>query len=63
MKTKIDEIREAFAEYERTEGCGCCRDYEGHEKASKILGELLGAKPYKDGSGYDFTEKAVVRKR
>lgn len=47
-------IRLAVAKLYCASGCSCCRDTEGWEAASKELGELLGAEPYPDGSGYDW---------
>ena len=54
MKTKLSEIRQAFADYVRSEGCSCCCDIDGHDEAAKRLGKLLCVKKYSDGSGYDF---------
>ena len=50
---KIKEIRQAVADYIRSEGCSCC---EGHSHGTdqRKLGKLLGAKKYKDGLDYDF---------
>ena len=50
----IHKVREAVANYRRSEGCACCRDYEAHKKHSKVLGELLRIPEYDDGSGHDF---------
>ena len=46
-------IRTAFAQYRRSEGCGCCEssDHDDHEKER---GKLLEAQPFEDGSGYDW---------
>lgn len=51
----LAEIRQAFADYQRAEGCSCCRGMEAHEEAEKRLGGLLDAKPYDDGSGFDWS--------
>lgn len=51
----IAEIRTALADYIATEGCSCCRDNEGHDKAMDRLGKLLRMRKYKDGSGYDHS--------
>lgn len=51
----LEEIRQAFADYQRAEGCSCCRNIEAQEKAEKRLGKLLDAKPYDDGSGFDWS--------
>ena len=47
-------IRDALADYIRSEGCSCCQDTEKHQEAAKRLAELLNVEPYKDGSGYNF---------
>ena len=47
-----DEIRQAFADYHATEGCSCCEDINGHEKADNRLAELLNPEPYNNGSGF-----------
>jgi len=54
MKQQGD-IRQAVADYMQSEGCGCCRDYDAHEKHTERLAELLDVAPYADGSGYDFS--------
>ena len=51
----IEGIRSAFADYRRAEGCACCRDNEAHKIAENKLGELLKAKPYDDGDGFDWS--------
>jgi len=53
-KKQIETIRVAFAEYTRTEGCGCCERRDEHEVAARRLAELMEVPPYDDGSGYDF---------
>ena len=53
-KKKIEEIRKWIANYMVAEGCGCCRDYDGHEKAQEKLAKLLDVPKYDDDSGYDF---------
>ncbi len=52
---EIAEIRTAIADYMRSEGCSCCRDFDGHQENKKRLAELLNVPPYDDNSGYDFT--------
>jgi hypothetical protein len=47
-------VRNAVANYMRSEGCGCCGNREDHDKHREILGRLLRAAKYKDGSGHDF---------
>lgn len=49
------EVRQAFADYQGTEGCGCCSNVKEHLKAEERLGKLLGAKPYDDNSGFDWS--------
>ena len=51
----IKAIRRAVADYMRTEGCDCCQDSDGHNKAEKRLAKLLNVPPYDDHSGYDFS--------
>ena len=54
LSKKLQEVRSAFREYVKSEGCGCCRDNDEHDAASKKLGKLLNFNPYSDGSGYNF---------
>ncbi len=49
------EVRQAIADYMRSEGCSCCRDSGAHEKHTARLAELLDVPKYEDGSGYDFS--------
>lgn len=58
---RLREIRRAFADYVRSEGCSCCRDDESHEEASKRLAKLLNVPTYKDGSGFDFRKYATKK--
>ena len=53
-KIKSD-LRQAVADYMRSEGCSCCQDIEGHRQHTKRIAELLGVAPYSDNSGFDFT--------
>jgi hypothetical protein len=57
--TKIEKIRQAFGDYVRSEGCSCCQDVEGHEKAASTLAKLLGVDKYEDDSGFDFYKYAT----
>lgn len=50
----IKNIRQAVADYMRSEGCDCCSDREKHEQHKAALAKLLHVPKYKDGSGYDF---------
>jgi hypothetical protein len=60
MKTKeediIKKIRQAVANYIRSEGCSCCENIDKHNKYKKILAKLLNVPMYKDKSGYDFSK-------
>lgn len=50
---KFDEIRLAFCNYVKSEGCSCC-ERDSHQKEDKqAICELLKIPKYKDGSGYD----------
>lgn len=53
--TSLEDIRQAFADYRRAEGCACCRDIEAHKEAEKRLAELLKPEPYKDNSGFNWS--------
>lgn len=53
---ELEKIRQAVADYMRSEGCSCCRDDDAHRKHTKILAELLDVPMYEDGSGYDFSK-------
>lgn len=59
---KIEQIRQAFADYRRAEGCSCCRDIEAHKEAENRLAELLQPTPYEDGSGFDWWKYCSERK-
>ena len=48
------ELRTAVANYMRTEGCSCCRNIDGHDKAEEVLAKILNVPKYDDDSGYDF---------
>lgn len=50
------ELREAVANYMRSEGCSCCRDYEAHKEHEATLAKLLNVKKYNDNSGYYFSK-------
>ena len=51
-----EEVRQAVADYMRSEGCSCCQDYDAHKEHKTRLGQLLDVPPYSDGSGYDFSQ-------
>lgn len=58
----IARIRKAVANYMFTEGCSCCRNYEGHKHNKEVLGKLLNVPRYQDHSGYNF-DRFVSRKK
>lgn len=51
---RLAEIRQAVADYMRTEGCGCCANRQLHREDEERLAQLLRVPKYVDGSGYDF---------
>ncbi len=53
-QVSVHEIRNAIADYMRSEGCSCCRDIAEHEINTKRIAELLNVPIYDDSSGYDF---------
>lgn len=57
----LEQIRQAFADYRRAEGCSCCRDIDAHKEAEKRLAELLKPTPYEDGSGFDWWQYCTER--
>lgn len=63
MKPTLAQIREAVANYMRTEGCSCCGDYNQHDLDRQALGKLLRVKPYEDGSGFDFSRYLSKERR
>ena len=50
----LEQIRQAFADYYKSEGCSCCRDESKHNEAEKRLAELLKPDMYEDGSGFNW---------
>lgn len=60
MTIKDEQIRQAIADYMRSEGCGCCRNQEKHDEAERVLAGLLDVPMYKDASGYDFNQFSTV---
>jgi len=50
----VEQIRQAFADYRRAEGCSCCRDTDAHKEAENRLAELLKPIPYDCGDGFDW---------
>lgn len=53
--TRLQKIRQAFADYVASEGCSCCENEPAHKAAAAWLAELMDVPPYKDGSGHDFS--------
>ena len=54
-KVSLSLLRSAVADYIKSEGCGCCANYEQHQKDKRWLGRLLRVPKYPDDSGYDFS--------
>jgi len=48
------ELRNAVAEYIRSEGCSCCQDIDKHNEDQALLAKLLKVPMYDDKSGYNF---------
>ena len=55
MGKKLQEIRQAVADYMQSEGCSCCQDVEAHNYTAARLAKLLDVPEYDDGSGYNFS--------
>ena len=51
---KIEQIRQAFADYYASEGCSCCQQKEAHDAAKEKLAALLDVPPFDDGNGFHF---------
>lgn len=47
------EMKQAIADYMRSEGCSCCRG-DDHSDHKVRIAKLLNVPKYSDGSGYDF---------
>jgi len=56
LTVNLVDVRRAVANYIRSEGCGCCGDYEVHKQDEDRLGEVLCVPKYKDGSGRNFSK-------
>ena len=50
-----DKLRNAIADYMKSEGCDCCRNQNAHDVAEKEIAELLDVPKYNDNSGYNFS--------
>lgn len=53
-------IRKNVGELIMASGCSCCQNTEEWEKRKKILGYVLRFPKFKDGSGYDFSQKKAT---
>ncbi len=51
---EISELREAVADYMRSEGCSCCQNRDAHKSHEVRLAKLLKVPKYRDGSGFNF---------
>jgi hypothetical protein len=58
----IRQLRQAVADYMRSEGCSCCRG-DNHDAHKEVIAELLGVQKYSDGSGYDFRPYQTAEER
>lgn len=56
MTKKLEIIRQAIADYMRSEGCDCCCNTDVHDKNRAALASLLEVPMYDDLSGYDFNQ-------
>jgi len=56
MNAHLKAIRQAVADYMRSEGCTCCQNIEAHKEAEARLATLLEVPPYDDNSGYAFRQ-------
>lgn len=61
VSVSVADVRQAFADYYKSEGCSCCRDTNNHNKAENKLAELLNPDAYDDGSGFDWYKYATQR--
>lgn len=50
------ELRQAVADYMKSEGCSCCQDIDAHKEHTKRLAKLLNVPMYSDKSGYNFSK-------
>jgi len=54
--SRLQQIRQALADYMQAEGCSCCRNHEAHAASKAILAKLLKVPGYRDGFGYNFNK-------
>jgi len=50
------QVRQAIADYMRSEGCSCCQDTETHKAHEEQIAKLLNVSKYDDESGYNFSK-------
>ena len=56
LKKELNKIKQAIADYMATEGCSCCENIDGHNKAKEELALLLDVPKYNDSLGYNFSK-------
>lgn len=61
MTEKMQQVRQALADYIRSEGCSCCQNVPAHQAAAERLAKLLDVPRFDDNSGYDFWSFATPR--
>ena len=61
-RAELKEVRQAVADYMRSEGCSCCRDTDAHEIHAQRLANILRVPRYSDGSGFDFSKFRTATK-
>lgn len=59
VSVSVADVRQAFADYYKSEGCTCCQDTEIHDKAEEKLAELLHPDQYDDESGFNWYKYAT----
>lgn len=57
-KKQKDALRQAVADYMRSEGCSCCQG-DDHKAHTARLAILLDVPMYEDGSGFNFNQFAT----
>lgn len=61
FSVSVAEVRQAFADYYKSEGCSCCQNTEAHGKAEQKLAELLQPDQYDYESGFNWYKYATER--
>lgn len=59
VSVSVADVRQAFADYYKSEGCDCCQDTEAHDKEEEKLAELLQPDQYDDESGFNWYKYAT----